>query len=296
MARLAVVGPGAIGATVAAWLGQDRAHEVVIGARTGFDALHVDTPAGPLVARPRVGTDPDAVGPVDLVLVATKTYDLPTAWLARLVDDRTVVAVLQNGVEHVARFAPLVPADRVLPVIVDVPCARHAPGRATQRSPGSLTVAAGGQGRAFVAAFAHVPRQVLAVRTTDDLPAVAWTKLAVNCAVGVCAVRGEPLGASRRPEVAARMRALAAECVAVGRAEGVELPDDLPDAVVARYQAMPTDALSSIVADRLAGRPMEIDARHGVLVRRGAAHGIPTPENAAVVAALTEAGGRGRAG
>jgi 2-dehydropantoate 2-reductase len=81
-----------------------------------------------------------------------------------------------------------------------------------------------------------------------------------------------------------------AECVAVGRAEGADLADDLPQQVVAGYRAGPADGVNSLHADRLAGRPMEIDARNGVIVRKGAAHGIATPVNAMVVALLKAAG------
>ena len=76
------------------------------------------------------------------------------------------------------------------------------------------------------------------------------------------------------------MRGLIRECIAVGRAEGADLPDGLADDVVAGYRAGPADSVNSMLADRLAGRPMEIDARNGVIVRLGTRHGIATPLNA----------------
>jgi 2-dehydropantoate 2-reductase len=79
--------------------------------------------------------------------------------------------------------------------------------------------------------------------------------------------------------------------VAVGRAEGADLPSDLPDTVVANYRAAPADGINSLHADRAAGRPMELDARNGVIVRLGARHGIATPVNAMVVALINAAAG-----
>jgi len=93
-------------------------------------------------------------------------------------------------------------------------------------------------------------------------------------------MRGEAVG-----DVA---RQIVRECIAVGRAEGARLEDSLADTVVQRYRASPPDSLNSIHADRLAGRPMELDARNGVIVRLGKKHGIPTPANA-MAAALLEA-------
>jgi len=285
--RIAVIGPGAVGGTLAAWLAQ--AHDVTLCARTAFERLEVETPERTLVASPTVLTDPAAAAPVDGVLVTTETYDAAgaAAWLAGLVGPQTRVAVLQNGVEHVERFSPYLPAERITPAVVDIPAERTAPGVIRQRRMGWIKVPAGQAGQAFVGLFVHTP---IAVTTTEDFATVAWSKLALNCAGAVSALTLKPSGVAHRDDIAAIMRDLVAECVAVGRAEGADLADDLPQQVVAGYRAGPADGVNSLHADRLAGRPMEIDARNGVIVRKGAAHGIATPVNAMVVALLKAAG------
>jgi 2-dehydropantoate 2-reductase len=288
---IAVIGPGAVGATVVAWLAQNPALTVQVCARTAFDRLEVETPGGPLTASPRVLTSPDQAFPVDWAIVTTKTYDAePTgAWLARLIGPATRVAVLQNGVEHVARFTPYVEAARITPAVVDIPAERSAPGRVRQRRDGTILVPAGEAGAAFVSLFAHTP---IGVSTTDDFTTAAWKKLALNCAGAVNALTLRPSGVARREPIADIMRALVGECVAVGRAEGAVLPDDLAQTVVAGYRDGPGDGINSLHADRAAGRPMELDARNGVIVRLGARHGIATPVNAMVVA-LIEAAAEG---
>jgi 2-dehydropantoate 2-reductase len=82
------------------------------------------------------------------------------------------------------------------------------------------------------------------------------------------------------------MREIAMECRAVGLAEGAVLGEDVVDAAVSRYRDSASLAINSLHADRLAGRPMEVDARNGVVVRLGLEHGIATPLNKAVVALL----------
>ena len=59
------------------------------------------------------------------------------------------------------------------------------------------------------------------------------------------------------------------ECVAVGRAEGAVLSDAVPDEVLAAYRKAARDGVNSMLADRVAGRPMEIDARNGVIMPDG---------------------------
>lgn len=287
--RIAVVGPGAIGGTVAAWLSHSPlVSSVTLCARTPLDRLVVEAPDGRLIeANPRVVTDPAGItAPVDWVLVATKAYDVAAAstWLAPLVGPETHVAVLQNGVEHVERFVPFIAADRIVPVVVDIPAERGAPGRIQHRRDGTIVVPAGEAGEAFAALFAE---SVIAASTTDDFTTVAWTKLALNCAGAVNALTGLPGGVVREAGVADLIRAMVRECVLVGRAVGADLGDHIADWVVERAETSPPDSVNSLLGDRLAGRPMEWDARNGVIARLGAAHGIPAPLNAMAATLLS---------
>lgn len=281
---IAVIGPGAIGGTVAAWLAQT--HAVTVCARTPIDALHVETPDGAIAARPEILTDPAAATPVDWVLIATKTYDAPGAatWLPGLVGPETRVAVLQNGVEHVARFAPFVDAARIVPAIVDIPAERDAPGRIRQRRAGTIVAPEGAE--AFAALFQGT---IIAASTSADFATVAWRKLALNCAGVVSGLVMKPAAIAHDPDIAALMRGLVAECIAVGRAEGASLDEGLIDDVVRHYREAPPDSVNSLLADRLAGRETEVDARNGVIVRLGERHGIAAPLNALAVTLIKAA-------
>jgi 2-dehydropantoate 2-reductase len=283
--RIALIGPGAVGGSVAAWMAQGEGVELILCVRTPFDRLIVETPTGVLSVGADMLTDPAAAEPVDWVLVATKAYDSNAAipWLERLVGPGTRVAVLQNGVEHVERFSAFVPADRIVPAIVDIPAERSAPGRIRQRRSGSVIVPAGTNGEDFVRLFEASP---ILASTTDDWVSAAWFKLSLNSAGAVSALTLQPAGISSREPIAAIMRSLVSECAAVGRAEGAALAEDIAEEVVRRYQASPPDSINSMHADRAEGRPMEVDARHGVIVRRGRKHGIPTPVNEIVLALL----------
>lgn len=285
-----MIGPGAIGGIAAAWLAQAPELRVTVCARTPFDRLVVETPRGRIVAEPPVVTEPALARPADWVLVCTKAYDAAgaAAWLERVAGPRTRVAILQNGIEHVERFAPYLAAERILPVVVDIPGERSAPGRILQRREGTMTLPAREDGEAFRALFAHTP---IAVSTTSDFTTALWRKLAFNCAGAVNALMLKPAGIVRVPAVAELMEGLVAECLAVGRAEGAELGEDMLDSAMAGLRGAPPESVNSLQADRMAGRPMEIDARNGVIVRLGARHGIATPLNALMVTLLGAAPG-----
>jgi 2-dehydropantoate 2-reductase len=286
MTRIAVIGAGAIGGTIAAWLAQNDALEVALCVRSPIASLEVETPSGRLQPAIRVWNRPAEAQPVDWVLVATKAYDSAAAaeWLESLLTPSTCVAILQNGIEHRARLRGLVEESRMVPAIVDIPAERTAPGRIHQRRTGSILVADDAPGKAFVQLFAETP---IAVSTTADFTTAAWRKLAINCAGAVNALTLQPGGISRRDEVAALMRGLIRECLLVGRAEGADLPDEIAGEVVEGYRGSPADSVNSMLADRLAGRPMEIDARNGVIVRLAARHGLATPLNQMAVTLLS---------
>lgn len=136
---------------------------------------------------------------------------------------------------------------------------------------------------AFVALFA---RTVIDAKTTPDFATAAWRKLAINCSGIVSAITRRAAEVANDEGVAEVMRGLVRECVAVGRAEGATLPDRLVDQVVEWTRKAHPDSVNSLHADFVAGRPMELDARNGVIVRLGAKHGIETPLNRAMAALL----------
>lgn len=287
--KVAIIGPGAIGGTLAAWLMQRADLDVTLCARTPFEKLVVEVPGGrTLETTPRVLTDPASATPVDWILVATKTYDNAHAsrWIARLLGSDTKLAVIQNGVEHVESFAHVVPRARILPVIIDIPAERSAPGRIQQRRHGDIHAPAGPLGEGFRALFEGTE---LAPMLTDDFLTAAWRKLALNAAGIVHTLTLKPARVVQNEKAAAVMRAISKETVAVGRAEGAKLADALPDEVIERLRMSAPDSVNSFLADRLANRPMEIDARNGVVVRLGKKHGIPTPLTEMAIALLEAA-------
>ncbi len=280
MASIALIGPGAVGGVIAATLTAHGGHGLTLCARRAVGELDVDLLGRPVRFSPVVLTDPAAAKPVDWVLVCTKAYDCAgaAAWFPGLVGPQTRVAILQNGVEHRERFAAWLPAERILPVMVDIPAERPAPGRIAQRGTGKMIVPAGAAGTDFVGLFAGSHLDV-DVSVTPDFTSAVWRKLCLNAPGSINALLLKPTGVFRDEAVGKLAKAMARECLLVGRAEGAILEDDLPEKILANCRAAPPDSMNSLHADRAAGRPMEVDARNGAVVRFGRKHGIATPLN-----------------
>lgn len=285
MARIAVVGPGAIGGAMAAWLDKTGRHQVILCARHPFTELRVTSGDQTFVSNLHVLTSPADAFPVDWVLIATKAYDVAgaAAWLKRLAENGAPVAILQNGVEHRERFSAYVTADKILPVMVDCPAERSAPGQINIRGAARMAVQDEALGRAFAELFAETP---VSVETVSDFRSAIWQKLCLNSAGALSALLLKPAGVMRDERLGDVARGLVRECIAVGRAEGAVLDDSLVESVLQSYRNAPPDSVNSLHADRAAGRPMEVDARNGVIVRLGRKHHIATPFNETVVALL----------
>jgi 2-dehydropantoate 2-reductase len=284
--RVAVVGPGAIGATVAAAV---QGADVLLCGRTPHERLIVEREGGgtEIVPGP-VLVDPAAVpGPVEVVLLAVKAHQTEAAapFLRALASDGTVVVVLQNGVEQRALVGPHVGGATVLPAVVWVPVEAIAPGHVRVR--GDLRLTLPDEPEAHT-----VAGLIEGVELAAEFTMLAWRKLAINAVAGLMVLSGRRAGMFRRPDVARVARALAAETLAVARAVGADLPDTVADELVDEFAGYPEDLGSSILFDYEAGRELEWDARNGVVARLGARHGIATPVSDVIVPLLAAASAR----
>ncbi|MFI8318930.1 oxidoreductase [uncultured Kosakonia sp.] len=285
---IALIGPGAIGTTIAAALHEvDRAP--LLCGRTAHSQLTLRHDEGEIIVPGPVLTEPAAIQqPVDLVFVAVKTTQVAESagWLAALCDEKTVVCALQNGVEQKAQLAPLVNGATVLPSVVWFPAQREPDASVWLRAKPRLTLPDVPQAQRVVEALSGTR---CAVDLSADFLSIAWRKLLQNAAAGLMVLANRRAGMFSRDDITDLALAYLRECLAVARAEGAVLKDDVPQEIVGNFQRAPADLGTSILADRQANRPLEWDIRNGVIQRLGHAHGIAVPISDVLVPLLAAA-------
>jgi 2-dehydropantoate 2-reductase len=289
--RVAVVGPGAIGCVCAAAL-QSAGRPVprLCGRRSIAGPIVVESIGRrPVTLDATVLTDPSDAPPADIVLLAVKAHQTRAAksWLAALCLPSTIVAVLQNGVEHVERTAPLVGSAGILPVVVHCSAQAVEPARVIARSPMHLQVPACAAARQLTDLFRGT---AVTVESVHDFITAQWKKLCLNAVAGLMAASGKTSEIYRIDSLANLAHRLAIECIRVGRAQGASLDDTLADELLSHFKNLPRGTGTSILTDRLACRPLEWDARNGVIQRLGARHQIPTPISDVLVPLLASGG------
>lgn len=287
MARIVVIGPGSIGGYFAVEAARND-HEVVLCARRPFDRLSVTQTDGSVRSIDhRALTDSADAVVGDWVLLATKAHHTEGAadWLRASCGPQTRgVVVMQNGVEHHERVAPYVGDTPVIPAIVLCGAEAVAPGEVIHHGYSNLEVPAGDDARDLALLFAGTDANIVAI---DDFLTAAWRKLVSNVTASpLTAITSQRLGVMRRPAIRDLAVGLAAECLTVGAATGADLdPDDAAEMMDAMAHTNPQMG-SSMLYDRLAGRPTEHDSLTGAVIRNGRRLGIPTPLNQAIFAVL----------
>ncbi|MGJ4940057.1 2-dehydropantoate 2-reductase [Bradyrhizobium sp. HKCCYLS1011] len=278
---VAVIGLGSVGGVIAGLLAALDRYDVIACVRRPLDRLVVEHAEGTIDAPIRALTDPAAATQVDWVLLCTKTQDTEQAgaWLQRLCGPNTRVATLQNGIGHAERLAPLVGSATVIPTIVYYNGERLAPDRVRFRRAGQYELAVGDDegGRAFVALLEGTSTRIL---VSPDFKTLVWRKLLLNAMANpVTALTLQRQAVFRRDDVKELCLDILEEAAAVARADGARFPDDEPEQLLATLLTYPPDAGTSMYFDRLAGRPLEIEALTGAVVAIGEQHGIATPIN-----------------
>jgi 2-dehydropantoate 2-reductase len=281
--KIAVMGAGAVGCYYGGMLARAGHDVVLIGRGQHVDAidrrgLFMDTQAFREYVPVRASTEASAVGGAELVLCCVKSTDTRTAAeaMAPHLAPEALVLSLQNGVDNAEVLQALLPR-KVAPAVVYVATEMAGPGHVRHHGRGELVVgpSALSEDRKDQFAAAGIP-----ILVSDNVLGALWSKLILNCAYNaLSAITQLPYGVLWQGEgVQAVMGDVVAECLAVAKAEGITVPESPWDAVVRIAETMPGQC-SSTAQDLARRKPSEIDHLNGYVVRRGTAHGIPTPVN-----------------
>ena len=245
--------------------------------------------------------DPGEIGPVDLVLLTVKTYqnDSAVPAMAPLIGPDSTVLCLQNGVDSYLAVAEAYGADPVMAGAVYIEAGQDGPGVVRQAGDvvrvvfGEPSGAPLDRGQSIAEAFnsSSVPAEL-----TGDIRTGLWSKfLFIATMAGTTAMSREKLAdLMPRPEWRKVVVACLREIEAAGRANGVNFPPDVHETTLSYIEDNLADLQASMHTDVMAGRPLELEALNGAVVRAGRAASVPTPINDVIYALLKPlAGGAG---
>ncbi|HTW40075.1 MAG TPA: 2-dehydropantoate 2-reductase [Thermoplasmata archaeon] len=302
--KILILAAGAVGSILAARL-EESGHEVEVVARADHAAairasgLRIDGVGAGTFRLPALDGLAGATEP-DLVIVTAKTFDLPNAArdLGRRFPQLPPTLLPQNGLHIEGPIRDLLrsigvgePERSLVRAVTFLGATLERPGVVRQVGNGELVFqdpAAGGPAASATREFVRVFRgTTLRVRTVPDLERELWRKAIVNAAINpLTALHGVPNGRLRDPPYRDPARRLLREAQQAASLAGYAFSDAESDAELDRVLRGTAENRSSMLQDWDRGRPTEVDAISGEILREAESHGVELPETRAVVQRL----------
>jgi len=297
--RIAVFGVGGVGGYFGGRLAQ-AGEQVIFIARGEHletmqkDGLRVDSTKGNFLIKPVQATsDPRQVGVVDIVLLAVKAWQVTEAAQAMrtMIGEETGVIFLGNGVDAVAQLVAALGAAHVLGGRCQISALIAAPGQIQHVGiePRVAFNELDGQSSQRVERLRQAfERAGVSVTIPEDIQAAIWEKFIFIAATsGLGAITRAPAGVFRSiPETRQMLEGAIVETVQVARGLKINLPENIAAQTLATIDGIGAEIVASMARDILAGRPSELGAQNGAVVRLGLELGIPTPTHTFIYASL----------
>jgi 2-dehydropantoate 2-reductase len=298
--KIAIFGSGGVGGYFGGRLAQ-AGQDVTFIARGAHLAavtesgLRVDSIGGDFAVHPARATDsPQSMGHVDLVILATKAWQLDSAieQMKPLVGAGTMILPLLNGMEHMDVLLAAFGREHVLGGLCRLSAFVAGPGHI--RHVGIPPFIAFGELDNSKSARVDSLREMFSALNgiTVDVPAdinvAMWEKFVfISGTSGVGAFTRQPIGEFRaNPETRTMLFNAMNETAAVARARGIPLSESFVSDTMKRIDTIQPDVMASMQKDMMEGRPSELNEQTGAVIRMGRAVGVPTPTHEAIYAKL----------
>ncbi len=298
--RIAMMGAGGVGGYFGGRLAAGGFDVTFIARGRHLEAirnngLRIDSrDIGDAIIDPAVATDaPTDVGVVDYVIVGVKLWDTEDVGraIAPMIAPDTTVLSLQNGVECDDTLASVVGAEHLIGGVAFIASSIREPGVIEHIGTMQRVVVgerAGGFSPRVEALQQMMLQAGITAEMSEDIERTIWEKFVflVGLSATTTMLR-TTLGPIREdPENRKLLLNIMRETVAVGRAKGIDLPDDYADDRLAFADGLPADMTSSMHHDLNAGNRLEVAWLSGAVARFGDEVGVATPINQTVFAAL----------
>lgn len=297
--RIAVIGAGGVGGAFGAALATAGADVTFVARGAHLDAirangLRIQGGRGDTLIHPAQATDdPASIGPVDIVMFCVKLWDVESAGerIRPLIGADTAVIPFQNGIDAADRLIPILGPRAVMGGVAQISATISSPGVISQTGTFMRLVfgeLAGGRSERGEAFLALCKKAGFDATHSANILTDIWMKfiiLATNS--GFTAASRSPIGKLRDdPDIMPLWDEATHEVIAIARAKGVTLPDDIAERTRAFTRQAPPAMMASMAHDLLRGGRLELPWLSGKVVALGRELGIPTPVHAVLHAVL----------
>jgi 2-dehydropantoate 2-reductase len=291
--RHAILGAGGIGGLMGACLAHTGDDVTLVVRRESVAQyprqLRLESPFGDFTVDVSTAADvPREAPPVDVLWITVKATELDAA-LRSITHPENIRAIvpLLNGIDHLALLRSKYGADKVIAATIAVESERVAPAHIIHRSAfARLNISSAG--RALLeSTVEHLQKLGFECRFVDHEPTLMWSKLVFLAAFALSTTASNKTTGEVLADPTYRDLGLSVirEASAVANAEGAKVD---AEAVIAGVLKMPGNMRSSMQKDVEQGKPPELDAIAGLILRGAARHGIDLPATKKLVAEVEQ--------
>jgi len=292
--RIAVMGAGGLGGYFGARLciGGAEVHFIARGKHLQAlrdNGLRVVGPEPLHVPRVNATDDASAIGKVDLVMLCVKLWDTEAALeqMRPIVDAHTAIVSFQNGVLKDQALRAAYGGAAVMGGVGYVAATIESPGVIRQTGTmqrllfGEFDGSRSARGQAFLDACLAGG---IKAELSEDILREIWQKFVfLDALSGATTTIRKPIGAIREnAQTRGFFLDVMREVVAVGRAHGVNVPEDFAEMRLKLADDVAYDMTSSMHHDLERGNPLEVRWLAGAVVELGKQKGVATPLNRAI--------------
>lgn len=257
------------------------------------DGLEIVTNNENFRVRIHATSEPDDIGPVDLLLFCVKAHDTEQAarYVESMVEEDTVILTLQNGIDNVEKLAQYFGEEKILGGTAYIESTIASPGViAHSGQPGRIVFGelSGERTERAERVLDLFRKAGIQAEVSDNIQQVLWAKFLFICGVhGVSTLSRSSLGLVLAcPETRELLAGVMREVEALARKRGVDLPADAVDQAMALAESYNKRFKPSMLRDLEWHRKTEIEALNGMVVRMARDLGVPTPYNEVIYAVM----------
>ena len=274
--KVGIIGIGAIGSVISFSL--DETNELYYFNRSNRESITVSR-AGNLATRAIELSSYDDKLNLDWLIICLKEYHISAAIssIVKLIHTDLKIAVIRNGLELKAPYDKYLDPKNIVECIIDCPTQYTPNGHYLQLRKPQIKTSSNRYFQEFEALFS--PNQV-DISSTRDFHTETWKKIIESSALGgILAYYGKTCAILEDIEILDMFKKVLDECIAVAIADGAKIESNFRDRLIEKTLNYPDDKGSSMLSDKLLGRPIEWNAKNGIIVRVGKHHGINTEMN-----------------
>ena len=289
--KIAVVGPGAIGCLLTAFLTKSKQDVSLIdnnperARKIRQDGIKVEGLARDFTIKVNVTSDPKEIGICDLIIICVKSYSTEEAIKSakELIGENTQVLTLQNGVGNIQVLNDIVGEDNVIGGITSCGATLLEAGHIKYAGKGDTIIgkSSGGVLGSIRGIAGILNKAGFETKVSRDINGVIWSKLIINVGINALAVatrlhNGRLIEYNGTKEI---MRNAVQEAVKVAKRKRIKLMYDDPIQKVEGVAKATAGNICSMLQDVLKKKRTEIDFINGAVIRQAKALNIPTPVN-----------------